>query len=60
MHLSCSFGAWLIFRGLQIAKISRVVCLTRHHEFQVVAGSTGFLLPALLVGKQTITYVSEK
>jgi hypothetical protein len=50
-----SCGTWLIFCGLQITKISRVVSLTRHHNFQVLAGSTGFLLPALLVGKQTIS-----
>ncbi|XP_023707875.1 4-hydroxy-2-oxoglutarate aldolase, mitochondrial-like isoform X1 [Cryptotermes secundus] len=36
--------------GGDIAKISRVVSLTRHYKFQVLAGSTGFLLPALLVG----------
>lgn len=36
--------------GGDITKISMVVSLTRHHKFQVLAGSTGFLLPALLVG----------
>jgi len=41
----------LIISGPQITKIAKVVALTRQHKFQVLAGSTGFLLPALLVGK---------
>lgn len=36
--------------GGDITKIARVVYDTKHLDFQVVAGSTGFLLPALLVG----------
>ncbi|KAJ9593753.1 hypothetical protein L9F63_027602 [Diploptera punctata] len=35
---------------LNITKIARVVARTKNNNFQVVAGSTGFLLPALLVG----------
>ncbi|KAJ4450956.1 hypothetical protein ANN_02391 [Periplaneta americana] len=34
---------------LPITKMARVVSLTRQHKFQVLAGSTGFLLPALLI-----------
>ncbi|XP_021923151.1 4-hydroxy-2-oxoglutarate aldolase, mitochondrial-like isoform X2 [Zootermopsis nevadensis] len=41
--------------GGDIAKIARVVSLTRHHKFQVLAGSTGFLLPSLLVGDEVCT-----
>ncbi|KAJ9586972.1 hypothetical protein L9F63_019463 [Diploptera punctata] len=36
--------------GGDITKIARVVARTKNNNFQVVAGSTGFLLPALLVG----------
>ncbi|XP_069679289.1 4-hydroxy-2-oxoglutarate aldolase, mitochondrial-like [Periplaneta americana] len=36
--------------GGDITKMARVVSLTRQHKFQVLAGSTGFLLPALLIG----------
>lgn len=36
--------------GGDITKIARIVALTRPYKFQVLAGSTGFLLPALLVG----------
>ncbi|XP_068084582.1 4-hydroxy-2-oxoglutarate aldolase, mitochondrial [Anabrus simplex] len=36
--------------GGDITKIARMVHDTKHLDFQIVAGSTGFLLPALLVG----------
>nr|CAD7456079.1 unnamed protein product [Timema tahoe] len=36
--------------GGDITKMATVVKNTKHLSFQVVAGSTGFLLPALLVG----------
>lgn len=36
--------------GGDITKIARVVANTKNSNFQVIAGSTGFLLPALLVG----------
>lgn len=43
------FSKWKII-VLQITKIARVVHETKEQDFQVLAGSTGFLLPSLLVG----------
>nr|XP_022336593.1 4-hydroxy-2-oxoglutarate aldolase, mitochondrial-like [Crassostrea virginica] len=36
--------------GGDIAKLAHLVFKTRHDEFQIMAGSAGFLLPAYLIG----------